>query len=332
MASFNKLVAIIGAGPSGLSAGLWLKNLGFEPTILEKKQRAGGMQNLNFLGNTWVVGQPAVTGVQLAQRFVEHSISSGVALQLGVDLFSIQPSLSEGVTLFWRIESEVVSVRYAALVIATGTRYRGEQILQEALGDAVLSRELIACGPYAFQNIEALEGKRVLIVGAGDNAFENARLLLDVGAHVSLVARSLPRAQKQMRELVIGCAGSEVLEYARIVQVRQANHGLIVQIETPKGVLTRAADRLHVLAGYVPNSDLLDHVMSPEWISCVPRDVHGYIQVDSWGRTSAPSIYAVGDVCNPDFPCVVSAIAQGAKAAKAIELDLRGDASAFANS
>jgi NADPH-dependent glutamate synthase beta chain and related oxidoreductases len=53
-----KRVAVIGAGPAGLSAALWLHLLGLAPTLFERETDPGGMLRFNFLTNEWVLGFP----------------------------------------------------------------------------------------------------------------------------------------------------------------------------------------------------------------------------------------------------------------------------------
>lgn len=318
-------IGIIGGGPAGLSAALWLKNLGFAPCIVEAGARPGGMQNLNFLPNDWVLGHVGLTGPQLVDRFVAHVEEVGVRLLRGLRPVQIDGAI--GAFRLWLADDqgrEQVET-CAALVLATGTRYRAAEVLAGVPGFADLPADCLRYGPYAFDALAACADQRVLIVGGGDNAFENARLLIEAGASVDLVLRSPPRAQRYLRTLVeqAEAAGAcHVHRDARLARLERGSAGIAVTIASASGTATPTVDRIHVLAGYEPNLGVLDAL--PDGLrTALRRDADGYLSVDARLRTGVPGIYAAGDICNPAFPSVVSAIAQGALAAKTIELDLR---------
>lgn len=318
----KRYIAILGAGPAGLSAALWLNNLGFDTCVLEATDRAGGLQNLNFLANDWVLGQAGQTGPALAARFVDHAASVGVQLLTGV-----RPVRLEGVAGDFRLQlSDGKSLACAAVLIATGTHYRGEEVLADVDGVAELPPQSIVYGPYAFADLDALAGKRVLVVGGGDNAYENVRLLAPMTAMVQLAIRSRPRAQ---RTLAAAVAAEEKLGRCRVLQpatvrtILADTAGLDVTLAMADGAERVVVDRIHVLAGYVPNTAFLDEILPPDLRAALRFDAQGYLTVDAAGRSGVPGIYAAGDVCNPGFPSVVSALAQGAMAAKTIEMDTR---------
>lgn len=318
----QRSIAIFGAGPAGLSAALWLHNLGFEPCVLDTADRAGGLQQLNFLANDWVLGQPGLTGPALSARFVDHASSVGIPLQTGV-----HPVRVEGSAGAFRVRlSDGRELHCAALLIATGTRYRAEEVLAGVAGIADVPSGRIAYGPYAFADLDALAGRRVLVVGGGDNAFENVRLLAPTAAQLYLAIRSRPRAQQGLVAAVTAAAAAgrcRIMSPATIAAISAGADGLDVTLKVGTHSEQVAIDRIHVLAGYQPNTAFIDEVLAPELRAALLRDEHGYLCVDSDGRCGVAGIYAAGDVCNPRFPSVVSALAQGAMAARTIELDTR---------
>jgi thioredoxin reductase len=327
-------VAVLGAGPAGLAAGLWLKNLGLEPLVLECGETPGGLLALNFLANNWIPGQPGVTGQELGRRFYDHACQSGVSIRLGVQPRTLCPT-ADGATLCL---DDGGGVRCAALVIATGVRYRGAEILdlgegENALDQAVARR--IFCGPFAFADLAAQAGKHVLIVGGGDNAYENAGLLLRARARVTLVSRAQRRARRQIWEAVAGQPACAIHEHSKVLGLTATPEGLNVRLGGTGNTGNMGAehtlqvDRIHILAGYAPNTAFLAACLPAHYQAKLQFDPDAYLRVDAWGRTGVPGLYAAGDVCNPDFPGVVSALAQGAKTAKAIEKDLAGRVTLF---
>ncbi|MDK9726533.1 MAG: NAD(P)/FAD-dependent oxidoreductase [Sterolibacteriaceae bacterium MAG5] len=312
-------IGILGGGPAGLSAALWLKNLGFSPWVADPADRSGGMQNLNFLANDWVLGQVGYTGPELAARHADHVRGLGIPLLQGFGPRRIARDDGGFSVVLANGSGETRAERCIALLVATGTRYRGAELLVGVAGIGTLPADRIVYGPYAFSAMEACCGQRLLIVGGGDNAFENARLLLGEARSIDMALRSPPRAQQVLRDAV---AGKVRLHPSAVLAAVEADGGAIrATLRTAAGPVVLTVDRIHVLAGYEPNTAFLREIFVPA--AAFEFDADGYLKTDAAGRTAVPGIYAAGDVCNPAFPNVVAALAQGARAAKTIELDLR---------
>jgi len=314
-------VCVIGAGPAGLSAALWLHNLGLQVSILEQSGKAGGMQHMNFLPNDWVLGQPGLTGPELAERFVAH-------VRTHQEIRLLCPSAPLAVRRIrakqFRIslpDSEILDCD--AILIATGTRYRAEETMSGVVGFEDC-RDRFVFGPHAFRGLENLSGQRVLVVGGGDNAFENARFLVARGCSVTLAARSGLRAQRAMRQAVEAEPGCRILFPARLLDIRMHDSALMATLGDGDGKThDEVFDRVHVLAGYQPNTGFLRQCLEGDCLSALVFDAEGYLKADAACRTPCAGLYAAGDVCNVAHPCVVTALAAGAQAARSIELDLR---------
>jgi thioredoxin reductase len=311
-------IGILGAGPAGLSAALWLKNLGFAPWLADPQEDCGGILNLNFLVNDWVLGQEGLTGPELAKSFANHVHRRDIAVFSGHRPERIE-RVAEGYTV--RLAGpggEHRTLSCAALLIATGTRFCGREVFDGLPGRDEIPAECWAFGPYAFADLANCRGRRVLIVGGGDNAFENARLLLGSAASVDMALRSPPRAQRSLRA---AAAAVRLHSAATLSAVAATDAGICVTLRTPDGTETLHVDRIHVLVGYTPNTPFLRTVFADA--PSFDFDKDGYLRTDDASRTGVPGVYAAGDVCNRDFPSVAAALAAGARAAKTIELDLR---------
>ena len=312
---------MLGAGPAGMSAALWLHNLGLECLVLEAAERAGGMQNFNFLANEWVIGQQAVTGPELAERFARHLHEAGLPLVTRARLDRIE-TLGNGFIARY----DDITRTFDAILIATGTRYRAEETLRDLPGFEMLPPGRVAYGPHAFSGMDTLAGLRVLIVGGGDNAYENARFLATEGAETVIAMRSVPRAQRGLESAVAALVDSRrcrILTETRISGFGTAAGRIQVEVLHLGKPEVIEVDRIHVLTGYEPNTPFIGEAFNRELAAGIALDNQGYVRVDGECRTSVPRIYAAGDVANPAFPCVVSAVAQGALAAKTMEHDLR---------
>lgn len=314
-------VLVLGAGPAGLSAVLWLKNLGLDFVVLEQSAQTGGMQNYNFLANDWVLGQTAQTGPMLAEKFAAHVRDLGARIVTGVRLDRIEPSADNFLASF-----ENSTQCFDAILIATGTRYRAAEVIKDVHGFHTVAPGQIAYGPYAFARSEELVGKRILIVGGGDNAYENARQIGDYAAMIHLAIRSRGRAQQFLADAVSRAEQQgkcRVLQPARVTSLTGGDAGVAVELAVGETVERITVDRIHVLTGYEPNTRFIGESFSRKLADAISLDAQGYIKTDAECRTGCPNIYAAGDVSNPVFPCVVSAVSQGALAAKTMERDMR---------
>jgi len=141
-------------------------------------------------------------------------------------------------------------------------------------------------------------GLSVAVLGGGDNAFENYVYVRNRGAReVHLYARSV-RAQQQW-VMRAGAQGVRVGPY----QVDPA----------ARSVDGRRYDLILVFYGWEPQADFADSLK-------LARDERGYIRTDfATAQTSLPDIYAIGEVANRMHPCVVTSMADGVVAAKAIQ-------------
>lgn len=325
----SSVVAIIGAGPAGLSAALWLKNLGLNPVVLEQSSVTGGMLNVNFLSNDWVLGQAGVTGPDMAVRYNQHIAEKAIDLRTHTQIQHMVRDTSNEFLLTLLSANDTARLVCAAVLVATGTRYVDRHILPRAVIDVAASR--IVEGPYAFADIEQQKNKTIVIVGAGDNAFENAAMLLDQGCQVSIIARSVPRAQRKFIDKVSAHSRATIIEYATVESAAVLEQTARLQLHVRSGAGSEAAlaeinnvDTIHVLAGYQPNSELLVRYITEGLQEPLICDDQGFLCVDRFGRTNIQGVYAAGDICNTDFPSVVSAVSGGALAAKTISHDIMG--------
>lgn len=315
----TRAIGILGGGPAGLSAALWLKNLGFAPWIADVQALGGGMLNLNFLANDWVLGHVGLTGPQLSERFADHVKHLDIPFWTACRPQQIERKGNSFTVILTDTAGQVRQANCAALLIATGTNFRGPEAFASEIGLNTLPVDRCVYGPYAFSDMKYCRDKRLLIVGGGDNAFENARLLLGCARSIDMVLRSPPRAQRILREAVAG--GVRVHQPGVLTHVAMSGDVIFAGFHTEKGDVTIEVDRMHVLVGYKPNTEFLTDAFGS--LAVFRHDRDGYLETDAAGRTVVPGVYAAGDVCNPGFPSVVAALAHGARAAKTIELDLR---------
>lgn len=294
-------VTIIGGGPAGMSAALWCADLGLDCVLIEKSAELGGQ--LLRIHNP-VRNYPGIStsnGAEMRDRFVTSLKDAAFELVLGAKVESIDVEQK-------RVElSDGRSIDSKAIIIATGIRRRNLNVPGEI---EFRGRGILESGS---KDRELTQGKRVIIIGGGDAAMENAMILGEYASSITLIHRrrefsarteflAKVRALSNVELLVDTTAerivGSERLEK---VGVRNAETGELRTMET---------DFLLIRIGVEPNSELV--------AGAVALDGAGYITIDGTCRTSREGVYAIGDVAYPLSPTISTAAGTGSVAAKAI--------------
>jgi len=294
-------VIIIGGGIAGLSAALWCVELGLSALVLEKHSELGGQLLWIYNEIKNYPGREAKNGRELRGIFLEQIEKRDFELLLrarigDVDLEEKKITLAEGTVLKAR-----------AIVIATGIRRRKLNVQGE---DQFIGRGIIESGK---KHAEQVAGKNVLIVGGGDAAFENALILGENAAKVTLVHRrntfrareefisqveNHPKIQILPESEITGISGDQLLE---TVEIRNVKTGISQKIQIHK---------LLIRIGVEPNTEMFRPALK--------TDANGYIEIDRDCQTNIENIFAVGDVANPLAPTISSASGMGATAAKTI--------------
>ncbi len=293
-------VLIIGGGPAGLAAALWCADLGLDAVLLEARPEFGGQLLQTFGPITNYLGVTAANGRELRDRFLEHVSNKRVTLITEAvvehaDLAAKRIRLADGRDFAGRSILIATGVRRRRLGVPGEEEFRGRGVLESGIRD----RAQVA-------------GKRVVIVGGGDAALENALILRETAARVIIVHR---RSEFSARQAFVDLAQNDPnIELALGSQVTSITGGDTVEgVETfdaAAGPSTIAADAIVIRIGVVPNTELFR--------GQIELDEQGYVIVDQNGSTSLPGIYSVGDVANPSSPTIATATGSAATTVKAV--------------
>ena len=281
--------AIIGAGPAGVSCAVWLARLGFAPALVDAAGQVGGLCRQNPYADEWNASLPGMTGAQVADNLALSLEQAGVRPWLSRPVRQAR-MLPHGITVTLGPDDTLVRARY--LVLATGVRARA---LGGDTGDAPQG---VLVGPGRHVMEQDFRGLRVAVLGGGDNAFENALYAMERGASdVRVYARTV-RAQQQF-----------VRKMPRR-QVVQGDYAVDVAAKTVDG---RAFDLIMVFYGWEPCDGFARELD-------LRRGDSGFIATHpATAQTSHHLVYAIGEVARRQHPCVVTAMADGIVAAKAIQ-------------
>ena len=298
---------IIGGGPAGLTAALYLAREGLDTLVIEKAGlggQAGITQKLdNFPGL-----DEGISGSEFADRLGRQANRFGVEILQAQDVSSI---FKEGP--YWCVSTADDS-QYSthALLIATGARYRR----LGAPGEAnLIGTNIHFCATCdgAFY-----KGKRVLVVGGGNSGFEEGLFLTKFADEVDIVEYGdKPLASQIFQEKVASKDNMRVILNHQVREFIGSDKLEAIMVEHRKtGELEEwHYDGVFVFIGLEPNSDLVR--------TKVELDPAGFIETDHSLMTSQAGIFAAGDVRHGSTKQAASATGEGATAAIMIRDYLR---------
>ena len=298
-------VIIIGGGPGGLSAAFWCAELGLNALLLERKAEFGGQLLRTFKAIKNHLGADAANGREMRDQFLRQVENTNAMLLCGDEVAAAD--LTE-----------------KTVVLADGTRYSARAII---IATGVSRRKLNVPGEAEFYGKGILESgekskndvidKRVLIVGGGDAAIENALILSRAAKKIFVVHRRskfsawdefVERASRDEKiEFIFNSTVTAIIgnEKAEAVEVEYTLTGARLSIPV---------DAVLIRVGVAPNTGLFR--------GQIDMDDAGFIRVDCNGETRLTHVFAIGDVANPLAPTISGAVGGGANAAKIIATNI----------
>jgi len=291
-------LVIVGAGPAGLSSGIYGARSGLKTMIIEEKMAGGTTSDAPSIEN--YPGFAHISGGELAEKMTIHCRKMGVAIRELEPVSALNLQGDEKTVITHKTEHSA-----KALIIATGSHYReiGVPGEKEFRGKGV-SYCAVCDGPF-------FKDKRVLVVGGGNSA-ATAILYLSgiVGEVVVVHRRHAFRAEEALVRDIEGKKNVQVLwntEVCEILGEKLVNK--VVLFDNEKGETRElAVDGVFVQVGEAPNSQIARE-------AGVEVDEHGYIKTDIFQRTNIAGVYAAGDVTNHPVKQVGTAVGQGITAA-----------------
>ena len=307
----SPIVAILGAGPAGMSCANACLSFGLTPLVIERSDHAGGAQRTNFHPNLWMLGAPGESGETMTRRMTEHYASLPVESCLNTRVSAVARSQGDFLLSLDTAKALPQQRRVQALVLATGMTPRATPALEQLAGHT--RRTII--GPLSDTIRDGIRNARVLILGGGDNALDHALFLAERHNRVRVCTRGRFSARAGFLASCRERPEIELREHDLPDRIDPAEAGIRAHWASGAGDF----DWLLVMFGYRPNTDLLAG-FAPDLRPALSAS--GHVQVDTWQRTSVPGLYAAGDLTDSPQPSVPTAIAQGLAAARAIERDL----------
>ncbi|NLE49839.1 MAG: FAD-dependent oxidoreductase [Chloroflexi bacterium] len=309
-------LAIIGAGPSGLAAGVYAASEGLRTVLIEKQgpggQAATSARIENYLG--FPVG---LSGADLARRATAQARRFGAEILAPVEAVAIRVEGQYRIVTL----SDGREISCHALLITTGVTYR--------MLDVPGVSELTGAGVYygaTMSEAPAYEGQNVFIVGAGNSAGQAAIYFSKHAHQVTLVVRGATLATSMSRYLVDQLDTIEniqVLTKALIVEAHGTDHLEALTIDHNGQRDTLPADVLFVFIGATPPTDWICEVVDCDpqgFILCGAYLQPGSARPPQWPldrdpymfETSVPGIFVTGDVRHGSVKRIATAVGEGA--------------------
>ena len=298
-------VIVIGGGPAGLTAALYLARAKYRTLVVEREKFGGQItithEVVNYPGVKHTSGE-ALTETMRAQAEsfgAEFLLTEVESLDMSGDIKTVKTARGE--------------LKAFGVLLATGAHPRMIGFQGEA---EFRGRGVAYC---ATCDGEFFTGKEVFVVGGGFAAAEEAVFLTKYARHVTILVRgedftcaeSVADGAKNHPNITVlyNTEVEEVLGDSSLKAIRYRNNvtGETAEYRDPKG------DNIgvFVFAGYAPATRLIEGIAD--------RDDQGYVITDRNQKTNVDGLYAAGDVCVKQLRQVVTAVGDGATAATELE-------------
>lgn len=294
-AKVHELV-IVGAGPSALAAAIYTTREDID-TVLFEKGVPGGLAAVT----DWVDNYPGfakgISGMDLAEELRQQAERFGADIRLG-EVLSIKDGGDHRI-----LQTTDGTVKAKVVLIATGTDYKKIGVPGE--------EEFYARGVHYCATCDGAfyRDKKIVVVGGGNSAVQEALFLTRFATHIDLLVRSTIKASDVLvHELEKNPKITVHLNTSTDAIVGEG--GKVTKVEATKdGAKTEfPTDGVFVFVGLKPNTQFLKE-------SEVRLDEIGFVIAEQGLKTSMPGVFASGDVRSGATMQIASAVGEGATAA-----------------
>ena len=302
-------VVIVGSGCAGNTAAIYAARANLKPLVVGG-HAAGGQLSLTTLVENFPGFPEGISGPELVENMKRQAENFGAEYATGAVLdtdFSVRP---------FRVNIEGEWVETRTVIVASGAtaRWLGLPSEQKLIGHGVSS--CATCDGFFYRD------KKIMVVGGGDSAMEEANFLTRFGSEVALVHRRgefraskimLDRAQRNPKikfllDTVVEDVHDAAQQLVTGVRLRHVKTGVVWEQEV---------DGFFVAIGHIPNTRVFKGQLD--------TDADGYIVSHGGARTNIPGVFHAGDVQDRVYRQAITASAAGCMAAIEVERFLEAD-------
>jgi thioredoxin reductase (NADPH) len=301
-------VIMIGAGPAALTAAVYTTREDID-TLLFERGVIGGLAAITDMVDNYPGFPEGIEGLTLAQNLQKQAERFGAVIELG----EVMKISDEGE--YKRLETTSGDMFAKAVLIATGSDYKKIGVPGEAEYYGRGVHYCATCDGAFYRD------KRLVVVGGGNSAVQEAIFLTRFTTHIDLLVRSKLRASEVLQQdlqkfvdegkitLHLNTTTDEIVaEEGKITKVVGTKDGVKTDFET---------DGVFVFVGLMPNTQFLAG-------TDIELDELGLIVTDKHLQTSMHGVFAAGDVRSGATMQIASAVGEGATAALIIREYLEG--------
>lgn len=289
-------IAILGAGPAGISAAIYATRAKMNTLWLDRQFAQGG-QILNTYEVDNYPGLPGISGMDLGEAMGEHAAKLGTE-PVRENVLAVEDAGEEKI-----IRTKKNEYRARTVILACGASHRRLDIPGEEELSGVGVSYCATCDGAFFKN------KTAVVVGGGNMAVEDAIFLSRICKKVYLVhRRNELRADEILQESLTADGNVEVIWNSVAVEIQgeECVTGLKIRNVQDNTESVINTDGVFIAAGIIPNTE--------KFSGLVKLDEAGYIIAGEEGITQTPGIFAAGDIRTKMLRQVVTAVSDGANA------------------
>ncbi len=297
-------VAILGAGPGGLTAGLYLCQAKIDTVLVDIALPGGNVSTTHMVSNYpgFIDPQP---GYLLSHNMSEQTKRCGTTYKVAVDVTHVDLDKKE-ITIDGQ-----ETIKAKRIIIATGTSPNRIGIPGELEFKGQGISYCATCDAKYFGD------KEVVVIGGGNSAIEEADFISKFASKITIVHQfDKLQANKTAQDKAFANPKINFMFEHEPRAFKKAGDKMVVEVEDlkTKELKTLISDGIFVFIGQKPNIDMFgDKLKLDQW---------GYVQTDEDMRTNIDGVFAVGDVGSKKYRQITTAIADGTIAAIAITREI----------
>ena len=295
---------IIGSGPAGLSASIYIKRANLNVLVIEKDYEGTGQVAESGKVDNYL-GIPGISGYELGEKFREHALKAGVNF-LEANVINIKKQKDN----ILRVELENGEyVEAKTIIYAAGATHRRLNVLGE---EKYLGRGVSYC---AICDGAFYKNKVVAVIGGGDVALDDAVYLSEIAKKVYLIHRRKEfRGAESTLNLLKEKENVEILIDSEVDSILGDDKVTGILLKNKREIIL---DGIFSAIGMTPKTEILKEL--------IDLDEYGYVKANETGKTNLNGFFVAGDVRKKELRQIVTAVSDGANAATSAINYIRDD-------